>query len=370
MPDETETSSSSRSRTAAYVAIPLVIIAISAALAFWSSSKEPAGVSRTEIVKLAEDGPAFAARFVGDRACRECHPGESALNARSGHSRTLRPAARVALLRGLNGRRVPDPERPGVTWSFHVGAETAELEQNEGGKSDRRAIEFAFGSGRHALSFLTTQPESSSDLIDPAALEHRISYYTLEDKLDLSPGHESSATPAPGTAIVPEGRTLNPERARHCLSCHATLMSNRGNEHLDPASMLPNIGCERCHGPGREHVADARREDPDLWMPNGLDELDPDKQLLLCGECHRHRSAISSSLMNPANTAIVRFQPVGLSLSRCYRSGLSGLRCTTCHDPHAPPSTDRAAYERQCLNCHKATPQRLCSLEPSPRSGC
>src|SRR5947208_2714981 len=37
--------------------------------------------------------------LAGERACRACHPGESAQHSRSGHARTLRPAAARSLAR-------------------------------------------------------------------------------------------------------------------------------------------------------------------------------------------------------------------------------------------------------------------------------
>ncbi len=47
--------------------------------------------------------------YVGDVSCRECHPGESASHGRSGHSRTLRSAARVALEQRLGRSSGPGP---------------------------------------------------------------------------------------------------------------------------------------------------------------------------------------------------------------------------------------------------------------------
>ena len=58
--------------------------------------------------------------YVGDRACSECHPGEAAHHSRSGHSRTLRPAAGITLARELNGLATEDPERPGVIWKYSL----------------------------------------------------------------------------------------------------------------------------------------------------------------------------------------------------------------------------------------------------------
>jgi len=68
------------------------------------------------------------------------------------------------------------------------------------------------------------------------------------------------------------------------------------------------------------------------------------------------------------NAALVRHQPVGLMQSACFLKGDGKLGCSTCHDPHARASTDRAAYQAVCLGCHGSPNQATCPV--SPRDGC
>jgi predicted CXXCH cytochrome family protein len=89
---------------------------------------------------------------------------------------------------------------------------------------------------------------------------------------------------------------------------------------------------------------------------------------MLCGECHRTAEMVADAKIRSDNSEIVRFQPVGLSKSPCYRKGASGLKCTSCHEPHSRASTDRAAYDAVCLSCHQSANQRVCSV--SPRAKC
>src|SRR4051794_27396777 len=41
--------------------------------------------------------------YIGERSCRECHPGETAAHSRSGHSQTLRRAGITSEARKLDG---------------------------------------------------------------------------------------------------------------------------------------------------------------------------------------------------------------------------------------------------------------------------
>ena len=72
--------------------------------------------------------------------------------------------------------------------------------------------------------------------------------------------------------------------------------------------------------------------------------------------------------VQPDNLELVRFQPVGLMQSKCYTKSNGTLSCTSCHDPHAKTSNDRAAYESVCLSCHSARPQAVCGASRS--TGC
>ena len=76
-----------------------------------------------------------------------------------------------------------------------------------------------------------------------------------------------------------------------------------------------------------------------------------------CGECHRHPDMITRASIRTDNIEIVRYQPVGLMQSRCYKFSSGTLSCVTCHDPHAPASRDRTRYEASCRSCHTTAPR-------------
>jgi hypothetical protein len=208
---------------------------------------------------------------------------------------------------------------------------------------------------------------ADTDPTRPVALEHRLTYFARSGSLGVTPGQlPDDSKPGRG----PVGVFQPPAETFKCFRCHTTVTSDRGQRVLDPATMVPNVMCERCHGPGRAHVEAARRgAGPDeLAMPFGPDRWTADDQMRLCGQCHRHPDTGNPAKIRRDNPEIVRFQPVGLMQSRCYRESRGALSCVTCHDPHARVSADLGTYEAACLACHKTPPRAACPV--SPRDGC
>lgn len=333
--------------------IPLVV----GGLWFLASPVSPPGrmAVRGRPVERARNG------IVGDRACQECHAIEAGQHRHSGHAQTLRPAAEIELARWLDGRSVADPEQAGVRWTYSLHDGRLGVERTEGDQVARVALEFALGSGRHATTFVTLSPSGSRS---PGSREHRLTYFTRNGALGLTPGQKASEQ-APG--LSPMGVDRNPGETVHCFGCHSTTVSAHDPQVLDVATMRPGIGCERCHGPGQAHIDAARRGEADLAMPFGK-VWTADGQMRLCGDCHRHPSQAPPGEIRPDNPRIARFQPVGLMQSACYTRSGGALSCVNCHNPHSRASTDRSSYEAACLACHAPAGRSACPV--SPRRGC
>jgi Cytochrome c554 and c-prime len=289
--------------------------------------------------------------YIGHRVCAECHPGEYALFTRSGHAQTIRSASERRISDQLAGRTVPDPERPDVRWTYAKEKGEFLVQRRDAGKIERFVIDYAVGSGHHATTFVTVLD------LDPAKiLEHRLTYYTREGTLGITPGQ----TGGPGTpGMTPAGAELSDRDTIDCFGCHATQLSAHAYLKLDPLMMIPNVTCEKCHGPGRAHVEAARRGVGAgyLSMPMGLDGWTVQSQLELCGRCHRHPSRALPQELIADDPFLARFQPVGLSQSRCFKESAGRLSCVSCHDPHDRSSSDRTIYERVCLSCHVMSSQ-------------
>jgi hypothetical protein len=166
-----------------------------------------------------------------------------------------------------------------------------------------------------------------------------------------------------------------------CLECHATYFDAGGSfsNHYQTSGFVLGIACEKCHGPGREHVErysskSAAAKDGGLVDPA---KLDRERQMDGCALCHggigqalapaftyRPGEAVSKyvklSEPGPSDYVDVHGNQVALlERSRCFQRS-SNLTCTTCHNVHAA-QRDAAAFSRYCLSCHKA---ESCGLFP------
>jgi Cytochrome c554 and c-prime len=314
--------------------------------------------------------PARAERiadYVGAAACRECHVGPSALFARSGHRRTLWPAAadQNPAVAWLNGKTPKDPEVPDVVWSYQVKDGRLVAARIVDGRTESFPLDYGLGSGKHGVTFVALRPGAVPGL-DPPGLEHRLSYFADGPSIAITPGQARSKGYRRDPHNVPAGRPMAPDQVQKCFKCHATLTSTLAADRLELSTLIPNVSCERCHGPGRAHIEAARHGQDGLTMPLGQEGTEPWVEVDRCGECHRVPRTVASSSINTENLGIVRFQGVGVSMSACYAKGQSGLRCTTCHDPHDRASSDHAHYEAACLSCHRSTPaQKACPVSPA-----
>ena len=352
------------------VLIGLSTLALVAGLLWWTGRSVRRTTGSASGPSAGQTSGGRLAGFVGDRACRECHPGESASHFRSGHARTLREPAKAPVSRLVDGRTVPDPESPETSWSFAFRDGSLSIERRGGGDVERFLVDYVFGSGEHAATFLSL---TDRDPKHPAGLEHRLTYYRHSDAFGITPGQGRDA---PEGQVTPSGRLQSTREVVHCFGCHASTTSAEDPNVLDTATMIPNISCERCHGFGRDHVEAARAGRSDLAMGFGPGRWTVDGQMRLCGQCHRYPGLLEGlgvlqvhpSKIRPDNPEIVRFQPVGLMQSACYTKSGGQLSCVTCHDPHSRASKDRAGYEAACLSCHGQSGQTRCSV--SPTSGC
>lgn len=155
---------------------------------------------------------------------------------------------------------------------------------------------------------------------------------------------------------------MYPEEPPLCFGCHSTASSTDGEFH--PERLLPGVGCEACHGPGAQHVAQMSlphdNQSPTLISnPAGLQ---PAASVDFCGASHR--TSVDVSLSGVTGILTLRFPAYRLQRSRCWgKNGDPRLTCIACHDTHRPRVTDTTFYDKGCLSCHliKVAPEKNAS---------
>lgn len=279
--------------------------------------------------------------FIGSRKCAECHPSYyRAAQQASPHARTLYLGAALKDV-PLPDRPVPDPLDPHVVHAFTRKADDRiDLEtRDEKGRVARAVIAYAFGSGEHGVTMV------SRDEPGGTPRELRISYYTVDRSWRETKG--VNALPHDTTDFI--GLELSDKSLRQCLQCHTTWFRAAlpiAGEPARPEAADRGIGCERCHGPGLNHVKAIEADYPESAI--GATHDSPPRRLLRsCNECHA-----SNGSVEPSDPEFTRVQGTTLMFSKCFTASQGAIHCATCHDPHRGLDTRTAHYEPKCLACH------------------
>lgn len=264
--------------------------------------------------------------YVGSAACKGCHAEIAGRQEASHHAGALRPMAATGWPERFAATDLR--ERSGIAYRYARVPEGLRLTITQGPRVLEALLEWAFGSGAQAMTPVGRH--------QGAYFEHRISYYRATDHPGRTIGHAGAPAKDPQAAVGVKQDAATIER---CFRCHATNVGS-GPELKQ---MEPGVRCERCHGPGQAHVSQPRTSN-----------ILHTKAMELCAECHRQQEG-SGAAPEVSDPASVRFQPVGLRVSRCFTQS-GKMTCVTCHDPHENARRDPDHYRAVCQGCHGAAP--------------
>ena len=226
-------------------------------------------------------------------------------------------------------------------------------------------VDYEVGSGVRGRSYITNR--------DGVLLMSPMSWYSGSERWDFSPGYQI------------QNKHFERRILGGCIHCHVG--------QLDPVDGLLNqfeprhpviesaISCERCHGPGEQHVAFRHGElsseaEDEIVNPN---RLEPHLRDSVCYQCHLHGVhrmlrygrdeydfrpgddicdiwavfVDGTGIEDNATTEAVSQTEQMLS-SVCYEKSAGRLGCVSCHDPHSLPSESQRIdyYRSRCLDCH------------------
>lgn len=289
---------------------------------------------------------AALAVFVGSQACQPCHPAIAKSYAQTPMARssgsidtiTLPPAEFTA-----NGHR------------FRIADNRLSFVVN--GRDHEVAMDYFIGSAAAGRSFLFSR--------DRYLFEIPVTWYSRKAIWDASPGYERNKDMQLNRAVEPS-----------CLFCHTSRVQpifGTQNRYAEKPFLEDGISCERCHGPGSEHV-----NDPQSPMVNPA-KLKPVLRDSVCNQCHLTGEArieragrrmaefrAGEDLADYA-TYFVRSRNLTdmkvtshvekLAGSACKQTSGDKLWCGTCHDVHASDQTRVTSEKTQaaCVGCHTAS---------------
>lgn len=318
------------------------------------SRRAPAGPAPSSMASSKQDKTSVVrSNHVGDEACRSCHREKVDTFHQTAHYLTSRLPDKNSIL----GKFAPDggtiktsnPElffrmdqKPDGFFQTAVqGISPYTTERTE-------RFDLVIGSGGKGQTYLFWKGDQLFQL--------PVSYWTQLGWVN-SPGYRDG--------VANFDRPIIPR----CLECHATYFESAPpppNRYAKP-DFAVGITCEKCHGPGREHVQHesaklSRSSEPTVLNPSRFSR---DRQMDLCAWCHAGQGVALAptfsylpgeplekylELPRPdpkAELDVHGSQVELLEKSRCFQS--STMTCLTCHDVHTVPHDSFAFSQRLSL---------------------
>ena len=322
---------------------------------------------------------------MGTQACAECHQAIS--ETYRSHSMSISAAPVAAALPEIEDYETNVAFTSSAGLEYRVSRDGDHVRHHEkmfdsnGGIVYDQAVEmqYAFGSGVHGRSYL--HEKSGLLFMSP------VTWYSGKQRWDLSPGYNPEQHPR-------FGRRLSDD----CIACHVGRVNTvAGSEHRfeTPPFLEYAIGCEQCHGPGRQHIA-FHSADADVQLASTDPIVNPASlrtalRESVCNQCHiqgvgrvlradrrpfdfrpgMHMNEIWTTFVTgtrvDGEATEILSQVEQMRTSRCYIRSEGRLGCASCHDPHSSPGEKRIDFYRAaCMACHTVS-QSGCSLSSAER---
>jgi predicted CXXCH cytochrome family protein len=335
-------------------------------------------------------GLAHAADYVNPKLCTGCHAGIAKTYRQTGMARSFAQPAPANTVEDYtkNNRFYHAPsdtyfemlERGGKYYQRRWQIGYNGLETNV----DETQIDYFLGSAIHARAYLHRSP-------DGRLLQLPVTWYSEKGGYWwMAPGYDSAEHTYALRPITYD-----------CIFCHngyETIPASHqrlGDEPVYAGNLPEGVDCQRCHGPGQNHIRlagtpGAQAAEIRAAIVNPA-RLDPDRQAEVCLQCHLQTTEFSLPHVvkryergdfsyrpgqpldkfelafdyAPGTERDDWFQNVStasrMRMSKCFLKSNGALKCTTCHDPHNIQHGQEAAehYNAVCRECHTAAFETL-----------
>lgn len=322
-----------------------------------------------------------ASGYVPDATCADCHQDKAESFAEMGMAKSFyRPSPDKVIEDFDSAHFHHEPStrhyemqlRGGDYWftRYQLNADGDRIHEFE------QKVDWILGSGHHSRVYLY-------QTADGALFQLPLAWYSQEGgKWEMAPGFEFADQMGVNRAV-----------RQRCMACHnafpevAEGSDRPGMPEVFPADLPQGIGCQRCHGPGADHVEKVLSGDSELEDIRAAivhpGKLPKDKLYGICYGCHMQPSVavtpelrlgrsvysfrpgqdlsdykifldIDDALRMREDRFDINHHPFRMEQSRCFTESDGQLGCLTCHDPHVKVKPqDRAAhYRAACLTCH------------------
>lgn len=290
--------------------------------------------------------------FVGPDACAECHRDNHNTFIHTAHYLTSRPASKAGIAGSFEpGKNKLLTSNPNLDFTMVCREDQCAQRVRYYDWHFEFPFDIITGSGKLGQSYLYWD--------DDKLFQMNVSFISETGHWANSPGF-----------VDGDAAYARPIK-RRCLECHTTFAEHREeNNQYDPQSIIYGVTCERCHGPGKEHVEfhrsqPATKEAKHIVLPISLTR---EQQLDICSQCHsgatpgktepyqfrpgdRVQDFYHAPPSEQSGTVHTSNQRSRLSLSACFQQ--SEMTCVTCHDPHQSQRNNAAWFTKQCLQCHQ-----------------
>lgn len=320
---------------------------------------EPA---KTPAAAQASPPPPSHADYVNNQQCLGCHAGQAGLWQQSHHAKAMAEATPASVRGDFRDRSF---SHRGVNSRFFKRDQKF-MVRTEGPDGRQADFEIKYSFGYEPLQqYLIELPEGRLQALQIAWDTRRQRWFQLQAE-ERAP---------PGDVLHWSGRYQTANTM--CIGCHTTNYVKNYDAASDRFASRwsePNVSCQACHGPGRQHIEWAENKQgaslaapPGLGFRMDLRKASAAQQGELCMACHARRSELDPQPL-PGQPLLDQVQPSLLSAGLYHSDGQQldevfvygsyrqskmyqrGVSCTHCHSAHS--GKPKLAGNSLCLQCH------------------